>query len=56
MPLISAVSDELIAMDLGEIIMRGTPEEVLNDERVVRAYLGTSEEVIQRSGRVEKKK
>ncbi|HVL33380.1 MAG TPA: MFS transporter [Actinomycetota bacterium] len=52
MPLISAVSDELLAMDLGEVVVRGTPDEVLNDERVVRAYLGTSEEVIKRSGRV----
>jgi len=53
MPLISAVSDELIAMVLGEVLVRGTPDEVLADERVVQAYLGTTEEVIKRSGRLE---
>ncbi len=51
MPLISAVSDELLAMDLGRVVTRGTPDDVLNDERVVQAYLGTSEETIRRSGR-----
>lgn len=50
MPLISAVSDELIAMVQGKILLRGSPTEVLNDERVIEAYLGTSEAAIQRSG------
>src|SRR5919106_984912 len=49
MPLISAVSDELIAMDQGAVVLRGTPDEVLNDDRVVQSYLGTSEDVINRS-------
>jgi branched-chain amino acid transport system ATP-binding protein len=52
MPLISAVSDELLAMDLGKVVTRGAPEDVLEDERVVRAYLGTTEEVIKRSGQL----
>ena len=50
MPLISAVSDELLALELGSFITRGTPEEVLNDERVINAYLGTSEAALRRSG------
>jgi ABC-type branched-subunit amino acid transport system ATPase component/predicted MFS family arabinose efflux permease len=50
MNLISSVSDELFAMDQGRFVMRGTAEEVLNDDRVIQSYLGTSEEVIQRSG------
>ncbi len=50
MPLISAVSDELLALEQGTFITRGTPDEVLNDERVVEAYLGTSEAAINRSG------
>ncbi len=50
MPLISQLADELLAMDQGETVIRGTPEEVLEDERVVASYLGTSEDVIQRSG------
>jgi len=50
MPLISAVSDELLALELGALVTRGTPEEVLNDERVINAYLGTSEAALKRSG------
>ena len=50
MPLISAVSDELVAMDLGAVVTRGRPAEVLEHPAVVEAYLGTSEEVIRRSG------
>lgn len=50
MNLISNISDELIAMDQGRVLMRGTAEEVLNADVVVQSYLGTSEEVIQRSG------
>jgi len=50
MPLISAVSDELVAMIEGKVLMRGQPSEVLNDERLIQAYLGTSEEAINRSG------
>jgi branched-chain amino acid transport system ATP-binding protein len=50
MPLISAVSDELLALELGAFVARGTPEEVLNDERVIGSYLGTSEAALRRSG------
>jgi branched-chain amino acid transport system ATP-binding protein len=52
MPLISAVSDELIAFDQGSFVVRGTPDVVLNDERVVESYLGTSEAAVKRSGSV----
>jgi branched-chain amino acid transport system ATP-binding protein len=50
MPLISAVADELIALDQGAVVLRGTPDEVLNDERVIESYLGTSQSTINRSG------
>ena len=50
MPLISAVSDELIALDRGALVTRGLPDEVLNDERVIESYLGGSEEAVNRSG------
>jgi ABC-type lipopolysaccharide export system ATPase subunit len=50
MPLISAVSDELIALDQGQFVTRGRPAEVLEDERVVESYLGTTEEAVNRSG------
>ena len=51
MPLISAVSDELIALERGQVVLRGTPDQVLNDERVIESYLGTSEAAVNRSGR-----
>ena len=54
MPLISSVSDELVALDRGKVLLRGTPEAVLNDEKVIEAYLGTSEAAVQRSGSTKK--
>jgi branched-chain amino acid transport system ATP-binding protein len=50
MPLISSISDELLALDLGRVIARGEPTQVLNDPRVVASYLGSTEEAINRSG------
>jgi branched-chain amino acid transport system ATP-binding protein len=52
MPLISSVADELIAMELGSIVVQGPPDRVLHDERVITSYLGTSSEIIARSGAV----
>jgi branched-chain amino acid transport system ATP-binding protein len=52
MPLISAVSDELIALANGSVLLRARPDAVLNDERVVESYLGGSEAAINRSGSV----
>jgi branched-chain amino acid transport system ATP-binding protein len=52
MPLISAVSDELIAFDQGALVVRGTTSDVLNDERVIESYLGTTEAAVNRSGSV----
>ena len=50
MPLISAVADELVALERGTVLLRGTPEDVLNDERVIESYLGGAEAAIKRSG------
>ena len=50
MQLISAVSDELVAMELGTVVVRGKPDAVLNDPRVVAAYLGGDSAAIHRSG------
>ena len=50
MPLIAAVSDEVIALELGAVIARGTPQEVLSHPRVVESYLGTDAAAIARSG------
>ena len=49
MPLISKVSDELLALVQGQVLLRGTPDAVLEDERVIEAYLGTDQTTIQRT-------
>ena len=50
MPLITSVSDEIIALELGEIVVRGTPDEVISNPQVVSSYLGGDIDVINRSG------
>ena len=50
MPLITSVSDEILALELGQTVLRGTPEEVISDPRVISAYLGGDVDVINRSG------
>jgi ABC-type branched-subunit amino acid transport system ATPase component/MFS family permease len=50
MPIISAVSDELVALERGRVITRGTPSDVLNDARVIESYLGDSDVTVKRSG------
>ena len=50
MPLIRSVSDEILALELGEVVVRGSAEVVMNDPRVVASYLGTNDAVIGRSG------
>ncbi|MCX7620472.1 MAG: MFS transporter [Acidimicrobiales bacterium] len=50
MPLISSVSDRLLALDQGRVVTSGSPRGVLNHPAVVASYLGNTEEVIARSG------
>ena len=40
MGLISAVCDELVALEFGSVIARGTPAEVLAHPKVIASYLG----------------
>jgi branched-chain amino acid transport system ATP-binding protein len=55
MPLISSISDEIIALDLGAVVTQGVPDAVLTDPHVVSSYLGGDLTVINRSGATEKK-
>ena len=56
MPLIRAVSDQILALETGRVLVHGEPDAVLNDPRLVAAYLGTDSAVIHRSGTGAKKK
>jgi ABC-type branched-subunit amino acid transport system ATPase component len=50
MPLVSAVSDRMVALDQGRLIAEGGPAEVLGHPDVVASYLGDNKDVIARSG------
>ncbi len=50
MPLISSISDRLVALDQGRVLTSGTAREVLEHPDVVESYLGTSSAAIARSG------
>jgi branched-chain amino acid transport system ATP-binding protein len=52
MPLLTSLADEIVALDLGRVVMQGKPVEVVSDPRVVRAYLGTEAAVVARSGQL----
>jgi branched-chain amino acid transport system ATP-binding protein len=49
MPLISSISDRLLALDQGRIIVTGTPTEVLLHPEVIESYLGTDPTALARS-------
>ncbi|MBV8958017.1 MAG: MFS transporter [Actinobacteria bacterium] len=50
MPLVTSISDSMIALELGRVIASGTPQEVVNHPEVVASYLGAEASVIARSG------
>jgi branched-chain amino acid transport system ATP-binding protein len=50
MPLITSVSDRMIALELGHPIVEGSPHEVTTDPHVVSSYLGGDLAAINRSG------
>ena len=49
-PLISAVSDRVIALDQGAVLTSGTPADVLAHPDVIESYLGNNVAARQRSG------
>jgi branched-chain amino acid transport system ATP-binding protein len=44
MGLVLSVCDQVVVLDFGRVIARGTPEDIRNDEAVVAAYLGSHKE------------
>ncbi len=50
MPLVTSIADELLALETGRVIARGSPKSVTNDAAVVEAYLGTDHRIVARSG------
>ena len=52
MPLITSVSDQIIALELGSVVCQGTPDEVISNPLVISSYLGGDLTVIQRSGAI----
>ena len=50
LPLITSISDRLVAMELGSVLLTGPPEEVTRHPRVLESYLAASHDVIERSG------
>jgi ABC-type branched-subunit amino acid transport system ATPase component len=42
MPLIMGISDRVYAMEAGEVLVSGSPQQVQADARVIESYLGTS--------------
>ena len=50
MPLVRSIADEIMALDLGRVVVRDRPDVVLHDPRVVASYLGTNDAAVARSG------
>jgi branched-chain amino acid transport system ATP-binding protein len=50
MALLTAIADRMVAMDAGQVVATGHPDDVLSDPSVVASYLGTDAAVIGRSG------
>ncbi|MEX2100475.1 MAG: ATP-binding cassette domain-containing protein, partial [Acidimicrobiia bacterium] len=50
LPLLTSLSDRLVAMELGAVLADGPPELVTRDPRVLTSYLNASAAVLQRSG------
>ena len=50
MPMLMGLCDRVYAMEAGQVIAEGTPEEIRANPAVVASYLGTDEAAIARSG------
>ena len=52
MPLITSVSDEILALETGRVLTQGHPDDVLNDPQVIASYLGSDAAAVARSGKL----
>ncbi len=52
LPLVTAMSDRLVAMESGTVLVAGPPAQVRADPRVLASYLAASDDVVARSGRM----
>ena len=52
MPLLLGISDRVVAMETGQVIAVGRPDEVVNHPQVVDSYLGRDRTAVARSGAV----
>ncbi|HVV35790.1 MAG TPA: MFS transporter [Acidimicrobiales bacterium] len=50
MPLVTSISDTMLALELGAVVTTGLPNDVVNHPAVVASYLGTDDTTIARSG------
>jgi ABC-type branched-subunit amino acid transport system ATPase component/ABC-type branched-subunit amino acid transport system permease subunit len=48
-PLVMSMSDRIVCMGAGRVIVEGLPEQVRNDPEVIANYLGTDDRAIERS-------
>jgi ABC-type branched-subunit amino acid transport system ATPase component len=46
MTLVRAACDRVVVLNFGEVLARGTPDEIAHDPAVIEAYLGTTEEIV----------